>query len=144
MIREAKLSAIEVLVTSALVVTVTSIAVSCFLNAKIATNEAAVIKPLRSITHATHTYRARHGIYPVNLQQLREENLIDDDIAKIDLGKEKSGYLFTYAGILNSWNLSTSPARPGLSGIRHFFINQSGAIRQNERSPASHTDPLIQ
>jgi hypothetical protein len=57
----------------------------------------------------------------------------------------KSGYYFTYT--IHStlgYTLLGTPAEQGVTGIKNFYSDSTGAIHYNSGSPAGASDPVIQ
>lgn len=134
---------LEVLVAYAVVAAVGGIAIPCYTNARIATNENATVYRLREFSDAALEYRMQFGTFPSSIRQLWDAQLVDVDLALAELGTERAGYVFAYTGGTNSWNMSTSPAAVGISGLRHFYIDESGIIREKVGSPATARDCLL-
>ena len=142
-----------------IVLIIAAIAIPNLLRAKMAANEASAVGSLRTICVASVNYDQlyRHG-FPSSLAALGpDENgataspehagLIDVNLA---LGS-KSGYIFTYNatstrndGTLDAFQVNADPMTPDTTGVRHFFVDQTGVIRWQEDSPANENSPPIQ
>jgi type IV pilus assembly protein PilA len=137
---------------------IAAIAIPNLLRAKIAANEAAAVGSLRTIMTAAVTYSGTYGHgYPESLNLLGPTGdgsapnggaagLIGADLA----AGQKYGYNFTYQasssqgnGVLDSFKLNADSITSGTTGMRHFFMDQSGVIRWREDGPADeHSPPL--
>jgi hypothetical protein len=60
---------------------------------------------------------------------------------------EKNGYRFVYLpgprdekGSINSYTVTASPIKPGVTGTNYYYTDQSGVIRQNATAPATKDD----
>jgi type IV pilus assembly protein PilA len=124
--------------------------VSNYRKAQIAANEASAVGSLRVLQIACATYKDKYGqgSFPLELSDLRRANLIDSTLAT---GK-KSGYVFTYTGgwtdlpggeVAASFSVYADPVQDSVTGVRHFFVNQSGAIRFETGGPVTTKSPTL-
>ena len=149
-----------------------AIAIPNLLRAKMATNEAAAVGRLRTLTIATVTYSATYGNgFPPSLGSLGgaaegedascdHALLIDSLLLNSGAGNtsEKTGYVFHYrpgtpvakiaagcssAGV-GDYSITADPITVGSTGVRHFFVDESGVIRVEEDSTATRDSPAIQ
>lgn len=117
-------------------------------SASTAQNERLVITSLRKLHAAQMTYAAisSNGDYGL-FSSLREENLIDDALASAN----KYGYVYQ---MFVTPRVGTTPssyyavARPSnyrKSGVKSFYIDQTGELRGADRNGAwaTATDPII-
>lgn len=140
---------------------IAAIAIPNLLRAKIAANEASAVGSLRTIITACFTYDTEYGRgFPPSLAALGPDDddngapasaahagLIDANLA---LGS-KSGYAFTYQaisthndGTLDGFQAYADPVAPGTTGVRHFFVDQTGVIRIQEDGSANENSPSLQ
>lgn len=115
----------------------------------IAANEASAIGSLRSISLACAAHAAEHKGYPPSLASLwpgpHRKSIRDaDQIEGLLASGRKSGYTFTYTvvdadgdGIADAYSVHADPTERGVTGIRHFYTDQTGVIRASVDSPAS-------
>jgi type IV pilus assembly protein PilA len=148
-------SLIELLIVVAIILIVAAIAIPNFTRARMAANEAAAVAACKKITTAEVAYSVTYGRgFSGRLSYLgppvgggavspTAAELVDEILA----GGKKHGYIFTYTpidtngdGINESFAVNADPESPGISGVRHFFIDQTGVVRQNSSAPASATD----
>jgi type IV pilus assembly protein PilA len=149
-------SLIELLVVVAVILIIAAIAIPNFIKSKIRANEAAAVHSLRNITTAEVVYTTTYNIgYAPALANLGgtgvtvDQNnaaLIDDVLA----GGVKSGYIFLYAvtatdplGNPATFTVNADPQGVGYSGQRHFYVDQSDVIRENDSAPAGPNDPPL-
>jgi len=151
-------SLIELLIVVAIILIIAAIAVPNFLRSRMAANEAAAVAACKKITTAEVVYNTTYGRgFSQTLAQLgpppagspadaNTAGLLDEVLT----AGQKHGYTFTYApvdsngdGIPEAFTINADPVIPGSSGNRHFFIDQSGVIRQNSTASATATDPPI-
>ncbi len=151
-------SLIELLIVVAILITLAALAIPNFMRARIQANESAVAAAMRSITTAIVSYElAYQAGYPNNLIDLgpppvgtpasaAAADLIDRALA---MGT-RSGYNFTYAAIdangdgrNDSYTVHADPSSPGVTGVKHFFVNQTNVIRYNASAVAGPADRPI-
>jgi type II secretory pathway pseudopilin PulG len=124
------------------VVLVAAIAIPNLLASARAANEGSAIAALRTIANAEATYQSMHGNYG-DLDQLAAEHLID---SAITLGP-RHGYRFAASEHRNpvGYEATAVPVSPGTSGIRSFFIDETGVIRgaAHKGSEATKVDPPL-
>lgn len=137
---------------------IAAIAIPNLLRSKMAANGAAAVGSLRTLHMAAMTYYSAydHG-YPPALENLgppaagkeNEEraNLIDPVLGT---GK-KSGYLFLYRAVRLQgstapvgYTINADPAVDGSTGMRHFFLDQTGVIRSEMYRPATANSPPLE
>jgi type IV pilus assembly protein PilA len=137
---------------------IAAIAIPNLLRARMAANEASAVSALRAIVIGCTTYTSMYNKgFPPTLSSLGPSpgeaaesaaaaNLIDSKLAS----GTKSGYVFTYQssstrsdGILDRFEVRANPVTEGTTGMRHFFVDQSGVIRMEIRSQASGDSPPI-
>lgn len=101
--------------------------------------ERLVVNALQTIMSAQATYQATSstGIYG-SLEQLRHQNYIDAALAT----GTKYSYYFTVTVGSGGFKVSAVPQRYRKSGIRSFFLDESGVIRGADRNggPATTED----
>jgi type IV pilus assembly protein PilA len=155
-------SLIELLVVVSVILIVAAIAIPNLLRSRSAANEASAVASVRSINTSQVVYQSTYGPgYAPTLTALSDGGtpanclppapatatsacLLDSALAT----GTKSGYTFTYApasggGAVSSYTVNADPISAGGSTLRHFFSDQTLAIRFNPGAPAANTDPLI-
>jgi type IV pilus assembly protein PilA len=154
-------SLIELLVVVSVILIVAAIAIPNLLRSRSAANEASAVASVRSINTSQVVYQSTYGPgYAPTLTALSDGGttanclpptpataasacLLDSALAT----GTKSGYTFTYApasgGAVSSYTVNADPISVGGSTLRHFFSDQTLAIRFNPAAPAANTDPLI-
>ena len=135
-----------------------AIAIPNLLRARMAANEVSAIGSMRTLNTAALTYAEKYNQgYPPGLAALgpapangtadaRAANLIDAVLAS----GQKSGYFFTYSagerdadGRVKTYAIYAEPVKPGNTGQKYYFTDQTGVIRQEANSPASEQSPPI-
>jgi type IV pilus assembly protein PilA len=150
-------SLIELLVVVAVILIIAAIAIPNFIQSKERANESAAVQNLRSITTANVIYSTTYSDgYSPNLADLggnsatitpTSAELIDTVLAT----GQKSGYTFQYAvtttdalGNPTGFTVNADPTTQNLTGMRHFYADQTLVIRMNNTVPAGPTDSVIQ
>ncbi|MFH0877202.1 MAG: type II secretion system protein [Candidatus Omnitrophota bacterium] len=120
---------VEIMIVVAIIVLLAAIAIPNLLRARLSANEATAIAAMRTLSTAYEGYRAAQSppAYPAALSSLNASNppYIDDVLAS----QNKSGYTFTPAGGGNTYSVVGAPQTPNVTGVRSFFVDQSGVVR---------------
>ena len=151
-------SLIELLIVVAIILIIAAIAIPNFLRARISANEAAAVTACRKIVTAEVVYSTIYGRGfspdlsslgppPAGTQaNINRAGLLDELLT----GGQKHGYLFTYGpvdangdGIPEAFTINADPVIVGQSGNRHFYIDQTGVVRQKTGAAAGPGDPPI-
>lgn len=108
-------------------------------------NETAAVSSLRMYSGALHKYAKKcpQQVYPTTLSPLGpgagdcdHANLVDPAMAGKD--PRRQGYVFEYStGATGNekvtvFALVARPVTPGITGRRHFYLDESGVIRESE------------
>ena len=136
---------------------IAAIAIPNLLRARMAANEASSVGALRSYSLAIVSYAEKcpEQGYPVSTVNLGPgvgncdgANLVDRALA--GPMPSKSGYVFHYepgdpdaTGKVMSYTITADPVQENTTGIRHFFIDESGVIRTAQGHPATQESAPI-
>lgn len=139
--RQQGFSWIELLVVLAILSVIASIAIPRLHEAEMAGNESAAAASLRAIVTAQTAYHvtAGQGRYSSDLQALAGAALIDSVLGS----GTKEGYQFNCTGSGESFVVKASPIRPGETGRKYFYADESGVIRYNAGGPADSSSPSL-
>jgi type IV pilus assembly protein PilA len=138
---------------------IAAIAIPNLLRSKMAANEASAVGSLRTYNTAMVTYATEcpNIGYPKVLANLgpgvadgdkcEHANLLESRLSVPT--PAKSGYRFYYMpeadanGVMTKYVLAADPINPGTTGIRHFFMDETGVIRYSMRGGADvNSEPL--
>lgn len=115
--------------------------------ARIVTYEQLAITSLRHIAKTCQLYYIASSGYPPNLSALgapaSNPPYLDAGFAQDPATKQ--GYTFTYTQGVggSSFTLLADPQHPGVTGTRHFYVDQDDAIHVNPSGPANRGDPVL-
>ena|ERR1700688_1169483 len=156
-------SLIELLIVVAIILIIAAIAIPNLLRSKMAANEASAVASLRTLNTTEILYSTTYNTLSPDLASLGPDatggttpvptgaDLVDSVMAGGIAGAApiagavvltKSGYTVTYApttaaGVTTSYTLSARPTTYNGTGIRSFFTDQTGVIRQNSTNAAA-------
>jgi type IV pilus assembly protein PilA len=136
---------------------IAAIAIPNLLRAKMAANEASSVGAMRTYSMAVVSYAEKcpQQGYPVSTEKLGpgagdcdSANLVDRALA--GPMPSRSGYVFHYepraadaTGKVTSYTITADPIQQNTTGIRHFFLDESGVIRvENGHAASAESTPL--
>ena len=136
---------------------IAAILIPNLLRARMAANEASAVGTLRNYKTAMVTYASMcpNAGFPVSVQNLgpggsgcERANLVGAALATPDAAK--SGYRFFYSpgpannlGQIVSYTITADPIRDNTTGIRHFFVDETGILRASTGEPANAESPPL-
>lgn len=137
---------IELMIVVAIIAIIAAIAIPSLMRSRISANEAAAIGAMRTISSAQSSFQSSValdadadgvGEYGT-LAQLSATNPPYIDTA---LGTgTKGGYTFVTGALTETtYTVNADPITANTTGIRTFFLDQSGVIRQNPAGGAAAT-----
>ena len=136
----AGLTLVELTIVIALITIVSAIAIPGLAQARISANETSAIGTLKTLTVSNIHYRVRFGAYPSSLNDLFNTGYVDSNVAS----PFKAGYNFSYVRSSDEhFEATAEPTDPAESGVRYFFVDESGVIRFSVAGPADDNDPPL-
>jgi type IV pilus assembly protein PilA len=136
---------------------IAAFAIPNLLRARMAANEASAVGTLRNYSTAMVTYTSMcpNTGFPGSLQKLgpgsgdcERTNLVGAVLAAPNA--TKSGYRFFYSpgpannlGQIVSYTITADPITDNTTGVRHFFVDESGIIRASSGEPANPDSPPL-
>jgi type IV pilus assembly protein PilA len=135
---------------------IAAIAIPNLLRSRMAANEASAVGSLRTYNTAMVTYSSACPDigYPTSLESLGPgtKDCNHMDLLNAQLASQlpvRSGYRFIYTAQHDATQLTTkyqilaSPVKPGTTGVRSFFTDETGVIRFSRNGSANaESDPL--
>jgi type II secretory pathway pseudopilin PulG len=127
---------------------IAAIAIPTLLASRLKANETAAIATLRMVNSAQQQFRYTDADgnnrqdYAATISALTEKDLIPPALAS----GTKSGYIFSIrrgADPQNQWRCTANPLKPGTSGRRYFFIDETGVIRFETEQMAGSESPML-
>ena len=152
--KESGFSLIELLITVAIILIISAIAIPNLLRSKISANEAGAVGSLKALNASCINYSSTYNVgYPLALKYLGPgippSSTAADMIDSLLAAGIKSGYTITYvsgapnSGQVRTYTVSASPTVANKTGQRYFFTDQTGVIRQNYGAVATSSSTPI-
>lgn len=137
---------------------IAAIAIPNLLRARMASNEMTAIATLRTYNAAIVAYatNCQNVGFPADVSDMgpgdgscKSANLLRGELAGLARPSlTRTGYQFSYspgstdtAGRVVTYSITADPVTENTSGMRHFFTDESGVIRQNSGAPATVDSP---
>ena len=149
-------SLIELLIVVAVILVIAAIAIPNYMQSKMRANESSAVQSLRNISTAEVVYSTTYGVgFSTTMLQLSGTTAVPDqnDAELIDealAGGTKSGYSITFVplttdstGDVLTYSINADPQVAGSSGQKHFYTDQTCAIRVNLNTTAGPTDGAL-
>jgi type IV pilus assembly protein PilA len=128
---------VEIMIVVSIIILLAAISIPNLMRSRLNANEAAAIGALKALSTATLTYFMAQTpmAYPSSLAALSNATPPYIDSA---LGSgNRTGYSFNWTGGGNTFSVVASPQSPNVTGVRSFFIDQSGVVRVGANSSAT-------
>jgi prepilin-type N-terminal cleavage/methylation domain-containing protein len=140
---------VELLIVVAIIGVLAAIAIPGLLRARMSGNESSAIASLRAVNSAQAAFASTcgQGAFGADLMVLGIPPFSDSGFLSPDLTSSlapvKSGYEVTMQGtpigaghppacnggtMSSGYTVAASPVRPGVSGVRYFWLNTSGTV----------------
>lgn len=136
---------VEIMIVVAIIVLLAAIAIPNLLRARVNANEAAAVAALHTISSAAQSYRGANPNYPAGLSSMAAPLATPpyiDTVLGCVAGTSgaicaKQGYSFSVTGAANSFTATARPSVAGTTGVRGFFVDESGVIHWTNTSGAT-------
>ena len=125
---------VEIMIVVAIIALLAAIAIPNLLRARLNANESTAVAALKTICASAISYRSVSTAYPANLAALTSVTpaYIDSTLG----AGSKSGYTFSLTGVTNSFTATARPGTYQTTGVRGFFVDQSGVLRWTDADAA--------
>ena len=123
-------SLIELLIVIGLIAILQFIAISPANQARMITNETAVLHELKTIHTAQAQHHAQFGRFAVSLRELGPPPGVKL-LPKVLAAGEKDGYKFVLQGTADGYTLNAMPVTFNKSGRRSFYSDETMAVHHN-------------
>jgi len=126
---------VEIMIVVAIIALLAAIAIPNLLRARLNANEAVAISATKTLASSAISYRAVNPSYPAALTNMG--NATPPYIDSVLSAGTKSGYVFaTAASAENTVSYTARPSTYQTTGVRGFFVDQSGVIRWTDANAA--------
>jgi len=128
---------VEIMIVIAVIAMLAAVSIPVFLRARIQANETSAISSLRTISTSCVGFRSIQSplSYPNNLGELSAA--VPPYIDQILGAGTKQGYVFNYNLVgPDQYTCTAAPVTPNITGVRIFFVDESGVIRVNNAAGA--------
>ena len=130
----------EIMIVIAVLVILSVILIPTMLRSRITANEAMAIANTRAVYTAIQIYyNENNAEYP--------EALIDlsGQVSGSLVEGFKAGYLFFYfRDSSDEFHINADPRTPRRTGIRYFFLDETGVLRVNDQAQATADDLILE
>lgn len=135
---------IELMVVAAIIAILAAVGIPNILRSRMASNEAAAMVGLKTISSASELYYNNNNTYPQGLSDLAEPQANPPYIDAALASGEKQGYKFVYASQdAQHFAANANPVSYGITGARFFYIDEAGVMRSNPSQEAGPDDPVV-
>ncbi|MBN2096904.1 MAG: prepilin-type N-terminal cleavage/methylation domain-containing protein [Candidatus Omnitrophica bacterium] len=128
---------VEIMIVVAIIALLAAIAIPNLMRARLNANEAAAISALKTLVAAQTTYHTSNSTYAGALAIL--SNQTPPYIDAVLASTTKQGYVFGTGGSATTFTATATPQTYQTTGVRSFFVDQSGVIRGLDNAGAAAT-----
>lgn len=136
---------IEIMIVVGILGLLAALITPAFLRARLNANESVAIQCARTLYTALESYRSQETppTYPDDLVDL--SGALPAYVDSILTSGTRSGYDYSYEKLSdNEYTLNLDPVSVGVTGVRYFYVDESGVMRTNETAQADSGDPALE
>jgi len=138
---------IELLIVISVIAILSGMAIPNLRSSHIAANEVGAVQAMRMIGKGMEGYKIcnRGGDYGYPSDYTLLGGFLPADIDPLLAAGERSGFRFEGGGDQATYTITAVPVTYGASGVRSFYVDESGVIRCADKSgaPATAADPPL-
>jgi type IV pilus assembly protein PilA len=131
-------SLIELLIVIAIILIIITVAVPQYQKAQIFAREMAASKAVQTVQSGEIMYQSQYGHCACSMRELGPPEAGTSSAAAAGLisgtlaGGAVGGYKFTLTCTADTWAISALPVAYGSSGIKSFYMDQTGILRATD------------
>ena len=138
---------VEIMIVVAIIALLASVAIPHLLRTRLNADESSAIAALKTIASSAISYRSVNTAYPLCLASMALPNstppYIDSILGCATQPCAKAGYSFAMTGGVNTFTATAVPQDYQVSGIRSFYLDESGVIYYTADNVVASTDDLV-
>lgn len=147
-LRQGGFTLIEIMIVVGIIVILVTFAIPLMLRSRINANEAAALANIRTIYNSCQAYYSNnlpHTYPPNSLSDLTTPASIPAYIDSVLASGTKQGYQYSYQFVNEEqFKLYVNPTYTNRTGVRHFFVDETGVVRQDSENQADENDPAVE
>ena len=133
--QQAGFTLVEIMIVVAIIALLAAIAIPSVLRGRTSANEAASIGNTRALVSSMEMYRSANNVYPATAAW--QDDMYTNAAPAYGPAAFNAaspitvqGYVYTYASEgAQAYTWTATPATPGTTGSRAFFVDESGVVR---------------
>ena len=143
---------VEIMIVVAIIALLAAVSVPSMLRSRMNANEAAAVASCRLVSNSCQNYynQVSPHTYPSDLASLTSPAVdppyIDSALAgATSAASAKQGYFYTFVLVdAERFTLNASPAIVGRTGVRYFFVDETGIIRADSSGAATASSTPVE
>ncbi|MDD5618455.1 MAG: prepilin-type N-terminal cleavage/methylation domain-containing protein [Candidatus Omnitrophica bacterium] len=143
--RKSGFTLVEIMIVVGIILIIVTLAMPNMLRSRMNANELAAIAHCRLISNSCQSFYSNTipHVYPVELKELASPESGPSYIDVTLASGEKQGYDFIYKSGEDIFSLWANPRTPGRTGVRYFYVDETGIIHHNAEEEAGPEDPAV-
>ena len=137
---------VEIMVVVGVIIVILALALPSMLRSRMNANELAAIAHCRLVANACQSYYVNvlSHTYPAGFEELATSNPPYIDSTFNANRPERQGYVFIYTRRNSeSFWLRADPIRRGRTGVRYFYVDETGVVTNRVGGQAGPDDPPV-